>query len=168
VIEVGNIFKLKDKFSRAFDFTFVDREGKKRPVLMGCYGIGLPRLMGAIVEVYHDQKGIIWPKEVAPFQVHLLELDFEDPKVHRETEQIYKFLTSSKVEVLYDDRKVSPGVKFKDADLIGCPLRIVMSEKNFKKKVVEIKFRDKEKISFLKLKEFYRASSFGKLKIYVE
>jgi len=153
-IEVGNIFKLRDKFTRAFNFTFRDKDGKEKIVMMGCYGIGLGRLMGAIVEVFHDEDGIIWPPEVAPFKVHLISLDGKDTE--RYAEKIYKLLNQSIGEVLYDNRDLSTGIKLKDADLIGCPIRLVVSRKNISKNLIELKMRNKKKEFFIKTKELIK------------
>lgn len=129
--EVGNIFTLSDKYSSAFDFKFVDEQGKQQTVYMGCYGIGISRTMGIIVEKFHDDNGIIWPKEVAPFLVHLIGLNLEDEAVKTKAESLYNELTSQGIEVLFDDRKdINPGEKFGDADLIGNPIRIVISRKS--------------------------------------
>jgi len=153
VIEVGNIFKLKDKFSRAFDFTFVDKAGKREPILMGCYGIGLPRLIGAIVETHYDEKGIIWPKEVAPFQVHLIHIS-DTSKVKKAAEKIYRSLQKEKVEVLYDDRgDKTAGEKFADCDLIGIPYRVVVSERTLRENSLELKQRDKKEIKLVKINQ---------------
>ncbi|MDI6603015.1 MAG: His/Gly/Thr/Pro-type tRNA ligase C-terminal domain-containing protein [Patescibacteria group bacterium] len=170
-IEVGNIFKLKDKFSRPFDFTFVNREGKKKLILMGCYGIGLPRLMGAIVEVCHDEKGIIWPREVAPFQVHLIPLAETSShfapypvwpgsvientqKVKKISQKLYQDLQEARIEVLYDDREdKTAGEKFADADLIGIPLRIVVSERTLRKNCLELKQREKKEIKLVRINQ---------------
>lgn len=139
-IEVGNIFELKAKYSHAFDFTFKDQAEKSHDVLMGCYGIGPSRIMGTIVEVCHDDKGIVWPKSVAPFSVHLISL-----KQNEEAEKLYQKLLSEKIDVLYDDRDgVSPGEKFADADLIGCPYRLVLSSKTLSENKVEFKARNSE------------------------
>jgi len=152
-IEVGNIFKLMDKFSKAFKFTFKDSDGKEKIVLMGCYGIGLGRLMGAIIEVYHDSKGIIWPKEIAPFKVHLIQIGNER-NIEEITEKIYENLKKAKIEVLYDDRKEkSVGEKFTDCDLIGIPTRIIISPKTLEKKSAEIKKRAQKKIKLIKLNQ---------------
>jgi prolyl-tRNA synthetase len=147
-IEVGNIFKLMTKFSEPFGLTFLDKEGKRQYVLMGCYGIGLGRLMATIVEINHDEKGIIWPKRVAPFLVHLIPIG----KVKRISDKIYKNL-KERFEILYDDReKESPGEKFYDSDLIGIPIRLVVSEKTLKKNSIEIKLRKEKKVRLVKIK----------------
>jgi len=150
-IEVGNIFKLGTKYSIPFGLTFVNKKGKKTSVIMGCYGIGLGRLMGAIVEVWHDKKGIIWPREVAPFSVHLIPIE-DTPKVRRIAERVYNLLQKSKIEVLYDDRKEkTPGEKLIDGDLIGIPIRMVISEKTLSKNSIEIKKRKRKKKELIKL-----------------
>lgn len=146
-VEVGNIFPLKDKYSKALDLTFKDKKGRDQYVLMGCYGIGISRLMGTIVEVHHDDKGIIWPKSVAPYQVHLIVIS-EEKKVKREADEIYQKFQKAGIEVLYDDRDESAGEKFADADLIGVPVRLVISEKTPKGKV-EYKVRGEEKSQLL-------------------
>jgi len=143
-IEVGNIFKLQDKFSKPFDLKVIDKKGKLKIVLMGCYGIGLSRLLGTIVEVHHDEKGIIWPESVAPFQVHLISLG-----KNKEAEKIYKNLLAKKIEVLFDDREASPGEKFADADLIGIPWRAVVSEKSLALGGVEVKKRNEKKVKIV-------------------
>lgn len=149
--EVGNIFKLGTKFSEPFDFNFQDNTGEKKPVIMGCYGIGLSRIMGTVVEVCHDESGIIWPENIAPYKVHLLSLNQND-----EAEKIYQELTKENIEVLYDDRDMSAGEKFADSDLIGCPYRIIVSKKSIASGGVEIKRRDSEEskiVSFNEIKE---------------
>ncbi|MCK5465878.1 prolyl-tRNA synthetase [Candidatus Parcubacteria bacterium] len=149
-IETGNIFKLKTKFTEAFNFKFLDEKGKENLVLMGCYGLGLTRLMGTIVEIFNDQNGIIWPESIAPYKVHLVHLGNET-EVIEEAEKIYNALQKEKIEVLYDDRKESAGVKFKDSDLIGIPLRIVVSEKTLKKNSVEVKKRSKDEFDIIEI-----------------
>ncbi|PIR13363.1 prolyl-tRNA synthetase [Candidatus Falkowbacteria bacterium CG11_big_fil_rev_8_21_14_0_20_39_10] len=146
-VEVGNIFKLGTKFSKPFGLTYKDKTGKDQLVIMGCYGIGLQRLMGTIVEIMSDKNGIIWPEAVAPFKVHLISL-----RQNKKADKIYKDLEKAGVEVLYDDREdVSPGAKFADADLIGCPYRLVVSEKTLAEDSVEVKLRDSDKIDLVKL-----------------
>jgi len=141
-VEVGNIFDLKTKFSAPFDLTYKNEEGQDVPVLMGCYGIGLGRLLGMIVEVLSDEKGMVWPEEVAPFRVHLLNLGVADKKVTKAAETLYGKLLKRGVEVLYDDRDARAGEKFADADLLGMPHRVVVSEKTVAKKKVEVTRRD--------------------------
>jgi prolyl-tRNA synthetase len=134
-IEVGNIFKLGTKYSDPFELSYADENGENKPVVMGCYGIGLQRLMGAIVEVHHDDKGIRWPANIAPFLAHLIDLNGQG-------ESIYNDLfgkAEQKVDVIWDDRDISAGEKFADADLLGIPYRLVISEKTGEK--IEIKKR---------------------------
>lgn len=139
-IETGNIFKLMNKYSKPFNLTVADEKGEQKEVLMGCYGIGLSRAMGTIVEIFHDEKGMIWPEAVAPFRVHLLSLGKNE-----EAEKIYQELSEKGIEVLFDDRELSAGEKFADADLIGIPYRVVVSEKALKAGGVEVKKRNEEK-----------------------
>jgi prolyl-tRNA synthetase len=139
-IEVGNIFSLGFKFSEPFDLTYTNSEGEKIPAYMGSYGIGITRLMGTIVETLSDEKGIVWPEAVAPFKVHIVMLGDSDA-VKQEAEDLYSDLSLSGVEVLFDDRQASAGEKFTDADLIGIPYRIVVSEKSLLKGGVEMKRR---------------------------
>jgi prolyl-tRNA synthetase len=147
-IEVGNIFPLGTKYSKAFGLQFVNEKGKKEYVIMGSYGIGLGRLMGAVVEVSHDENGIIWPESLAPFKVHLIELDDK----RSEADDIYERLLHNGVEVLYDDRQgKTAGEKFADADLIGCPIRLVVSERTLKEKNVEVKSRRGKETKLLPL-----------------
>jgi prolyl-tRNA synthetase len=148
-IEVGNIFKLQDKYTEPFDFKTKDEKGEEKGVLMGCYGMGLGRLMGTIVEVHNDEKGIIWPEEVSPFRFHLISLG----DVQKEADAIHQDLQEAGIKVLYDDREKSAGEKFADSDLIGIPNRLVVSEKTLEKKSVELKERKSEKTSLVKISE---------------
>jgi len=148
-VEVGNIFKLGTRFSKSFDFNYIDKEGKEQGVIMGCYGIGVGRLMGTIAEVRHDDGGVIWPEEVAPFKVHLLALQTKDEKLNKWAKGIYDDLVSHGIEVLYDDRDVSVGQKFTEADLIGCPFRLVVGVKNFDKRIIEVKRRDRDGVDLV-------------------
>lgn len=134
--EVGNIFKLGTKYSDSFQLTYNDEYGAKNPVIMGCYGIGLSRIMGIVAEVCHDDKGLIWPDNIAPFKVHLISLN-----ANEEAENLYQLLQKERVEVLYDDRNISAGEKFADADLIGCSYRVVVSPKSLAAGGVELKKR---------------------------
>lgn len=156
-IEVGNIFKLKEKYTQAFDFKFKDKKGQDQIVLMGCYGIGLGRLMGAVVEIHHDAKGIIWPETVAPFRVHLIQIG-DSPKVKKTTEKLYQDLQKAGgIEVLYDDREdQSVGEKFAEADLIGIPLRLVVSERTLEQNCVEFKKRSADKVKLVKISKILK------------
>lgn len=146
-IEVGNIFKLKTKFSESFGYKYVAEDGKKKPVLMGCYGIGPSRVMGSIVEVYNDKNGIIWPENIAPFKVHLIQVG-DDKEVANNAEKVYHELLDKNVEILFDDRTdLSAGQKFAEADLIGIPYRLVVSGKTGDR--VEVKRRDEDKAEIM-------------------
>jgi len=155
-IEVGNIFDLKTKYSKPFDLSFTDEKEQKRTVLMGCYGIGLSRLLGTVVEVTSDDKGIIWPESIAPFAIHLLALG-EDETVKKEADKIYESLNKNNIEVLFDDREsISAGEKFSDADLLGIPLRAVVSTRSIKEGGIEIKKRNEEKGKVIPLNELLK------------
>ncbi|HLC89508.1 MAG TPA: aminoacyl--tRNA ligase-related protein [Patescibacteria group bacterium] len=150
-IEVGNIFQLKTKYSKPFDLNYSDQDGKIKPVIMGCYGIGPSRVMGSVVEINRDDRGIIWPESVAPFRFHLLLLS-ENNQVAKNAEKIYNKLLDSGQEVLFDDRRdISAGQKFAESDLIGIPYRLVVSEKTGDK--IEIKKRDEKKSELAEMKE---------------
>jgi len=153
-IESAHVFYLGTKYSKVMQANFVDKNGKSQPIIMGCYGIGLGRLMAAIVEVYHDEKGIIWPEEVAPFQIHLIPIEISNSRIKKVSEKIYRDLQKKGIEVLYDDREdVSAGEKFAEADLIGIPLRIVVSERTLKKDCAEIKKRGEKRVRFVKISQ---------------
>jgi prolyl-tRNA synthetase len=140
-VEVGNIFTLGTRFSEPLGLTYKDREGNAIPVVMGSYGIGPGRLMGTIVEVLSDQKGIVWPKEVAPYPVHLITITGGNGEVAAEADRLYELLKENRIEALYDDRDARAGEKFADADLIGIPTRVVVSEKTMQQGGVEISSR---------------------------
>ncbi|WP_022853443.1 proline--tRNA ligase [Thermodesulfatator atlanticus] len=140
-IEVGHVFKLGTTYSEAMGATFLDAEGKERPFVMGCYGIGVSRTMAAAIEQNHDENGIIWPMPLAPFHAILLTLSPKDTKLMEASENIYQALQEKQVEVLWDERDERPGVKFKDADLIGIPYKIVIGKKFQKEGKVELKSR---------------------------
>lgn len=146
-IEVANVFRLGTRYSDAFDLKFTDREGAKKPVIMGSYGIGPTRLLATIVEVYNDEKGIIWPESVSPFQVHLL-------GINKSADRVYNDLKKAGVEVLCDDRQASPGEKFADADLLGIPWRAVVSEKTGAK--IELKKRGSSQMKLVGIKELIK------------
>ena len=140
-VETGNIFKLMDKYSQPFELNYKDADGQDKIVLMGCYGIGLPRSLGAIVEVLSDGNSIIWPEEIAPFKIHLVPLKGKVTDVMAAAEKIYHDLLLKGFEVLIDDRDLSAGAKFAEADLIGAPYRIVVSEKTLAENKVELQKR---------------------------
>jgi len=140
-IEVGHVFKLGTKYSAAVGATVLGRDGVARPLVMGCYGIGTGRLMACIIEQHHDEKGIIWPTSVAPFQVHIVSLGANKPVVAEAAEALYQRMIDAGFEVLYDDRAESAGVKFNDADLIGVPVRLTISRRTIKSGNLEIKAR---------------------------
>jgi len=140
-IEIGNIFKLGDKYSTAMDAGYLDRENVSRPIVMGCYGIGIDRLMASIVERHHDENGICWPASVAPFQVTLVDLSGGDPHISEVAAAVYDDLVATGLEVLYDDRDDRAGVKFNDADLMGIPVRLTVGKRGVGKGVVELKVR---------------------------
>jgi prolyl-tRNA synthetase len=158
-IEVGNIFPLSTKFSDAFGMKVIDANGRGQSVIMGCYGIGISRTMGAVAEVFHDDKGLKWPKAIAPFHIYLAAIGRDDA-VYTEAEKMVADLESAGVEVFYDDRrdkKVGPGQKFSDHELMGMPARIVMSERTMEEGVVEFVDRatgDMEKVKIDKVVDF--------------
>lgn len=155
-IEIGNIFPLKRAYAEVFNLNFTDKEGEKKIVSAGCYGLGISRVMGAIVEVFHDEKGIIWPDAVAPYQVHLVGLDLEGESVKGEAERIYKLLQIEGIEVLFDDRLgVSAGAKFADADLLGIPYRVVISKKTADDKF-EVKKRSEKETKFMSFEDLLK------------
>lgn len=154
-IEVGNIFPLGTRFSEALNLKFKDESGVEKSVIMGSYGIGLGRLMGTVVETLSDEKGIVWPKEIAPFHVHLLSLS---EKTKEYADEIYTKLVFAGVEVLYDDRDVRAGQKFADSDLIGIPTRVVIGEKTLESKMLEIKDRATGKTKELTFDQFLKES----------
>jgi prolyl-tRNA synthetase len=150
-IEVGNIFKLGSRFSDAFDVNFLDSSGTRQKVYMGCYGLGPSRVMGTIAECLSDDRGLIWPREVAPYTVHLVSLA-QQPAEIEEANKVYEQLRSSGLEVLYDDRAdMQAGAKFADSDLIGIPFRVVISRKTLAEKKVELKRRGAQDAGLIEL-----------------
>lgn len=142
-IEVGNIFQLGTKYTKSMNMTYIDKSGESQYPIMGCYGIGVGRLAASICEAHHDEYGPIWPMAVAPWQVHLCAVRADNAEVQAYADKLYEELQSKGAEVIYDDRKVSAGVMFSDADLIGVPLRVIVSPRNMKQNIVEIVSRDK-------------------------
>lgn len=152
-IEVGHTFKLGIKYSQTMGATYLDDQGREKEIVMGCYGIGLARTVAAAIEQSCDENGIIFPIPIAPFQVLILPVNIKIDLLRETAEQLYRSLLTEGIEVLYDDREETPGVKFKDADLIGIPLRVTLGEKNLKKGLVEIKKRRTGEISLVKKDE---------------
>ncbi|KXK27329.1 MAG: Proline--tRNA ligase [candidate division WS6 bacterium OLB20] len=152
--EVGNIFPLETKFSDAFGFTYTDESGASQKVYMGSYGIGTTRLVGVIAEVCNDERGLVWPKQIAPFQVHLVTISKGEDEAYKVSENIYGELSEQGIEVLWDDRiDVRAGEQFADADLIGNPVRIVVSQKTLEQKSVELKLRSSEDTEMVALED---------------
>ena len=142
-IEVGNIFQLGTKYTESMNMTYVDSNGDSQYPVMGCYGIGVGRLAASVCEAKHDDYGPIWPMAIAPWQVHLCCLRSDDVEAKAKADELYNDLQEANIEVIYDDRNVRPGVMFSDADLLGCPIRVIVSPRNLKESVVEVVSRDK-------------------------
>jgi prolyl-tRNA synthetase len=140
-IEVGHIFKLGTKYSSVLGANFTDVDGKLKPIIMGCYGIGVSRLISAVIEQHNDKDGIIWPEEVSPYQVIILPLEVTDIKIMELANNLYKEFELNGIKTLLDDRQASAGVKFKDADLLGVPLQVIIGPKSLKEEVLELKIR---------------------------
>jgi len=152
-IEAGHIFKLGTKYSEAMGATYLDQNGKSQSIIMGCYGIGIGRLLASVVEYSHDEDGIIWPISVAPYHIHLMHIG-KGKQIIEKADEIYESLLEDGCEVLYDDRDESPGVKFKDADLIGIPIRLTVSNRSLKKDSIELKYRHKKEHELIEFEEF--------------
>ncbi|MBM2831132.1 MAG: proS [Dehalococcoidia bacterium] len=150
-IEVGHIFKLGTFLSEKMGASFLDKAGTSRPIIMGCYGIGVGRLLAAVIELTHDDRGIIWPASIAPYQVYLCALMMEKADVLATAEKVYHELQAEGLEVLFDDRQESPGVKFNDADLLGMPLRVTVSPRTLEKGSAEVKLRQQKETRLLPL-----------------
>lgn len=142
-VEVGNIFQLGTKYTKSMGMTYIDSDGNSKNPIMGCYGIGVGRLAAAVCEVHHDEYGPIWPKAIAPYQVHLCAVRADNSEVKDAADKLYEQLTEKGIEVIYDDRCVSAGIMFSDADLLGVPCRVIVSPRNLKQGVVEAVARDK-------------------------
>ncbi|WP_027308464.1 proline--tRNA ligase [Caloramator sp. ALD01] len=153
-IEVGHIFKLGTKYSEKMNATFVDEKGEQKPIIMGCYGIGINRTMAAIIEQNHDEKGIIWPISIAPYTVIVVPVSMKDDEQVKVAEEIYNKLNDMGVETLIDDRDERAGVKFNDADLIGIPIRITVGKK-IKDGIVEFKLRNSSEVIDIKVEDIY-------------
>lgn len=142
-IEVGNIFQLGTKYTKSMNMTYLDKDGKAQYPIMGCYGIGVGRLAASVCEAHHDEYGPVWPMAIAPWQVHLCCLRSDDAAAKECADRLYEELQGSGIEVIYDDRKVRPGVMFSDADLLGVPVRVIVSPRNMEESVAELVTRDK-------------------------
>lgn len=151
-VEVGNIFPLETKYTDALDVRYTDEAGKQHSIIMGCYGIGISRLMGLLAEHFADDRGLIWPEDIAPAQVYLASLGTETHVVQA-ADDLFAKLQLAGVDVLYDDRDMRPGEKFADADLLGIPWRVVISDKTVQKSMVELKARGSEEIKLVNLHE---------------
>jgi prolyl-tRNA synthetase len=152
-VEVGHTFKLGTKYSKVLGATYLDDKGMEKEIVMGCYGIGVGRTVAAAIEQSYDENGIIFPMPIAPFQVLILPVNMKVDLLRETAEELYQTLLNQGVEVLFDDREETPGVKFKDADLIGIPLRVTLGEKNLKKGLIEIKKRKTGEILLVKKEE---------------
>jgi len=152
-IEVGHTFKLGIKYSQPMGATYIDDQGKEKEIVMGSYGIGVGRTVAAAIEQYYDENGIVFPMPIAPFQVLILPVNVKNDLLRETADELYRELMTENIEVLYDDREETPGVKFKDADLIGIPLRVTLGEKNLKKGLVEIKKRRTGEILLVRKEE---------------
>jgi len=152
-IEVGHIFKLGTLYSQKLGAYFMDEEGNPKIIIMGCYGIGVGRLLAAAVEQHHDEKGIVWPLPIAPYHVYLCSLNREGTNVAGVSEALYWELQDNEIEVLFDDRQESPGVKFNDADLFGIPLRVTVSPRTLEKESIEVKWRTEKESQLVSLKD---------------
>jgi prolyl-tRNA synthetase len=142
-IEVGNIFQLGTKYTKAMNMQYQDQNGESKYPIMGCYGIGVGRLAASVCEKYHDDYGPIWPMSIAPWQVHICCLRADDANAKNLADDLYNRLTEAHIEVIYDDRAVRPGVMFSDADLLGVPVRVIVSPRNLEQSIVEVVTRDK-------------------------
>ncbi len=154
-VEVGNTFMLGTRYSESMGCNFLDEDGREKPVIMGSYGIGVGRLLACVAEEHHDERGLIWPVSVAPYPIHLVVLAGRNPELLPQAETLYRSLCDAGLEPLYDDREESPGVKFMDADLIGCPLRLTLSERSLKQGGVEVKVRKSGEISYHPLENIH-------------
>jgi len=140
-IEIGHIFKLGTRYSQKMNAVFLDSNGNLKPIIMGCYGIGVSRIISAAIEQLSDDRGIVWPVSIAPFTVNLIAINVEDPRVKNSADSIYEEMKNNGIEVIYDDRNVRAGVKFKDSDLLGIPIKLIVGKKYAENKKVEIELR---------------------------
>jgi prolyl-tRNA synthetase len=155
-IEVGHVFKLGTKYSAKMKCEFLDEKGQRRPMIMGCYGIGVTRIAAAAIENHHDEAGIVWPKELAPYQVELVSVKGKDEKILRIAEDAVAELEKAGFDVLWDDRDETPGVKFADADLIGIPVRVTVGKKTAEAGTVDVRVRTKPEQKAVPLMELVK------------
>lgn len=155
-IEIGHTFKLGTKYSTSLGANFLDCGGKLKPIIMGCYGIGVSRLISGVIEQNHDEQGIIWPREITPYKVIVLALDVTDKKIRKAALDIYKELEQNSIDTLLDDRDERAGVKFKDADLLGIPLQVIIGRESLKDNVLELKIRRNQKKMIKKKREILK------------
>ena len=151
-LEIGHIFKLGDTYSKKLKLFFLDKNGEEKPMIMGCYGIGISRLMAAIIEGNYDEDGLIWPRSVSPYSVLLLPMNMEEKAIKDTTEELYRSLQKNNIDVIMDDRIISPGIKFKDGDLLGIPFRILIG-KELKNGKVELKLRREKRTELVKVED---------------
>ncbi len=154
-IEVGNIFQLGDKYTKSMNMKYADKNGEQQTPIMGCYGIGIGRLAASVCEAHHDEYGPIWPKAIAPWHIHICAVRADDEEIKLFADKLYNKLQEENIEVIYDDRHVSAGVMFADADLLGVPLRVIVSPRNMKQGIVELVSRDKTLNKQVKLDEAF-------------
>ncbi|HHM24132.1 MAG TPA: proline--tRNA ligase, partial [Bacteroidetes bacterium] len=150
-IELGHIFKLGTKYSTSMGATFLDADGKQKPIIMGSYGIGVERIIAAFIEQTADEKGIVWNKALAPFYVHIVPINYKSEKVRSAADKLYEELNEAGIDTIIDDRDFSPGFKFRDADLLGMPVQLIIGEKNLDKNQVELKLRKTDERSIVPL-----------------
>ena len=155
-IEVGHVFKLGTGYSEKLGAYVIDQKGNSLPSVMGCYGIGVGRLLAAVIEARHDKKGIIFPKTIAPFQIYLINLNNESQEVLDKSNYLYENLKKLNYDVLFDDRNETPGVKLNDSDLLGIPLRLLVSKRTLSEQSVEFKPRDAEQSKLISIEETFQ------------
>lgn len=161
-MEIGHIFKLGTRYSNSVGAHYLDEKGERHPAIMGCYGIGVNRILAAAIEQHHDDKGIVWPRAIAPYDIMILTMNEKEPKIREAAEKLYADLTAQGYDVLYDDRDERAGVKFKDADLTGIPVHVVLGERNLAEGKIEIKYRVNGESEVLPLADFRAAEALAK------
>jgi len=155
-IEIGHTFKLGTKYSKALDATFLDKNSKAQEMIMGCYGIGVNRIPAAVIEVSNDKDGIIWPRSISPYEIAILPLNMANEEIRKIGEELYEKALKAGLDVIIDDRPERAGVKFKDADLIGFPIQVIIGEKNLKEEKIELKSRKTKKAELIPIKDILK------------